>query len=210
MKIALLGATGTIGQRILQEALTRGYQVTAIVRDPARVSQSHANLRVTTGDIFNPQSLASAASGHDVVISAFGPQHDQSEALVEATRALVEGVKLAGVSRLVMVGGAGSLEVASGVQLVDTPAFPEAWRPIAIAHRDALAVLRTADLDWTSLSPAAMIMPGERTGSFRTGGEQLLADEKGESRISAEDYAIALIDEVENPRHIHARFTVAY
>ncbi len=200
-----------IGQRVLQEALTRGHQVTAIARDPARVQQQE-NLRIAQGDAFSPESVAAAAAGHDVVISAIGPKlgNGQERALVEATRALVEGVKQSGVSRLLVVGGAGSLEVAPGVQLVDTPEFPEFIREVALAHRDALAVLRAADLEWTSLSPAAMIAPGERTGQYRTGLDQLLVDDQGESRISAEDYAIALLDEAENPRHVRRRFTVAY
>lgn len=212
MKIALIGATGTIGQRILQEALSRGHQVTAIAREPARVKQQHPNLAVAAGDIFDPDSIAAAGRGHDLVISAYGPKFGAGEEhlLVDATRALVEGVKRSAVPRLVMVGGAGSLEVAPGVQLVDTPAFPEFIRPLARAHREALAVLQEADLDWTSLSPAALIEPGERTGTYRTGLDQLVTNEAGESKISAEDYAVALLDEVERPRHIRKRFAVAH
>lgn len=200
-----------IGQRILQEALTRGHQVTAIVRDPSRMSRQQDNLAIATGDIFNPDNIAATAAGHDVVISAYGPKFGvaQEHLLVDATRALVEGVKRSGVSRLLAVGGAGGLEVAPGVQLVDTPEFPAVVKPIALAHRDALAVLQAADLDWTNLSPAAMIEPGERTGKYRTGTNRLLVNERGESRISAEDYAVALLDEVENPRHNRQRFTVA-
>lgn len=211
MKLALLGATGTIGQRILQEALTRGHQVTAIVRDPSRVAQQHDNLTVVTGDIFNADSVAQAVANHDVVISAFGPKHGEEEQLVAATRSLLQGVKQAGVRRLLAVGGAGSLEVAPGLQVVDTPEFPEAWKGIALAHRDALEVLRQdGELEWTSFSPAAMIAPGERTGAYRTGTDQLVTNANGESAISAEDYAVALLDEVENPRFIRQRFTAAY
>ncbi|HLZ57791.1 MAG TPA: NAD(P)H-binding protein, partial [Ktedonosporobacter sp.] len=110
----------------------------------------------------------------------------------------------------IVVGGAGSLEVAPGLHLVDTPDFPAAWKPTALAHRDALEVYRKANLDWTYVSPAALIAPGERTGTYRTGTDKLLTDEKGESRISAEDYAIAILDEVEHPHFIRRRFTVAY
>lgn len=211
MKIALIGATGMIGQRILQEALSRGHQVTAVVRDSSRISQQSENLNVITGDIFDPQSIAKAVANHDAVISAYGPKPGQEQTLNDASRSLIDGVKQSGVRRLLVVGGAGSLEVAPGVQLVDLPEFPAAYKPIALAHRDALAVYRQeTDLEWTSLSPAAMIQPGERTGQYRTGTDQLVSDEKGESFISAEDYAVALLDEAENPRHIRARFTVAY
>jgi putative NADH-flavin reductase len=211
MKIALIGATGMIGQRILQEALTRGHQVTAVVRDPSRVTQQHDNLKVTTGDIFRADSIASAVTRHDAVISAFGPKQGEEQSLVEATRSLIDGVKRVGVKRLLVVGGAGSLEVAPGVQLVDTPDFPVAWKAIAFAHRDALDIYRKeSDLEWTYLSPAALIQPGERTGKYRTGTDQLVTDENGESRISAEDYAVAMLDELENPRFIRKRFTIAY
>ena len=126
------------------------------------------------------------------------------------TQALIDAVKQAGVKRLLVVGGAGSLEVAPGLQLVNSASFPEAWKPIALAHGEALEDYRKADLDWTYFSPAAMFAPGERTGIFRLGTDQLVVDEKGESRISTEDYAIAMLDEVENPRFTRKRFTIAY
>jgi hypothetical protein len=114
------------------------------------------------------------------------------------------------VRRFIMVGGAGSLEVAHGLRLVDTPNFPAEWKPIALAHADALEVLKTSDLEWTSVSPAAVVQPGERTGKFRLGKDTLLTDSKGDSKISTGDFAAALVDEVEKPRHIRQRFTVAY
>jgi putative NADH-flavin reductase len=207
VKIALLGATGTIGQRILSEAVKRGHQVTAVVRDPARVQ----GVSAVRGDALDSASIAQAVKGNDVAISAVGPRQGEDVELVpKAAHALVDGVKQAGVARLMIVGGAGSLEVAPGVQLVDTPQFPAAWKEIAIAHRDALAVYRDADLDWTYFSPAIFIQPGERTGRYRVGGDQVLADEKGESRISAEDYAVAMLDEVENPKLQRRRVTIAY
>ncbi|MCR8631175.1 NAD(P)-dependent oxidoreductase [Paenibacillus radicis (ex Xue et al. 2023)] len=213
MKIALMSASGTIGQRILEEALMRGHQVTAIVRDPSRITKQNENLTVVTGNIFEEASVAKAVVGHDVVISAFGPAFGSGEehTLVEATRALIKGVKSAGVDRLLAVGGAASLEVAPGVLLIDTPEFPEIVKPTATAHRDALDVYRQEkELNWTNLSPAAKIAPGERTGKYRTGTEQLIVDEKGESYISAEDYAIAMLDEVEKPQYSRQRFTVGY
>jgi len=214
MKIAIYGSNGTIGQRILQEALQRGHTLTAIVRDPSRISAPSANINLVAGDVLDPSSMAEEVKEHDVVISAIGPKlpNGDPQIVVKAAHSLLEGVARAGVKRLIVVGGAGSLEVAPGVQLVDTPQFPEAWKPVALAARDALNVFQTAQttVDWTYLSPAALIEPGERTGQYRTGTDQLLVDEKGESRISAEDYAVALLDEVENPRHKRQRFTVAY
>jgi len=212
MKIALIGATGTIGQRILNEALTRGHKVTAIVRDTSRLTVQNENLILVQGDIFDRDGLAKTITGHDVVISAYGPKFgvDAEQVLVDASKAIVAGVKQAGVGRLLAVGGAGSLEVAPGVQLVDTPEFPDAWKGIALAHRDALEVYQNSNLDWTVLHPAALIEPGERTGTFRLGTTQLVSDDNGNSRISAEDYAVALLDEVEKPQFIRQRFTVAY
>lgn len=210
MKIALIGANGTVGQRILQEALTRGHEVAAIVRNAASMTQEHKNLTVVTGDLFDKDSISKVVAGYDVVISAYGPKHGQEETMKTVTQGLVAAVKQAGVKRLLVVGGAGSLEVAPGLQLVNTPSFPEAWRPIGLAHGEALEVYRQADFDWTYFSPAAMFQPGERTGKFRLGTDQLVVDEKGDSQISTEDYAIAMLDEVENPRFIRKRFTIGY
>ena len=129
---------------------------------------------------------------------------------MEATRTILQGLTDAGVRRFIMVGGAGSLEVAPGMQLMDAPDFPEMWKPYAIAHRDALAVLRSANVDWTNFSPVALIEPGECTGKFRLAKDTLVTDSKGEGRISAEDYAVALVDELERPQYIRQRLTVAY
>ncbi|MFD0768228.1 NAD(P)-dependent oxidoreductase [Bacillus sp. CGMCC 1.60114] len=208
MKLVVVGATGNIGKQIIEEALTRGHEVTAIVRDASRVETAHEHLHVVTGDIFNVDSIAKEAANHDVLISAFGPKHGEDEKLVEATHSLLQAAKQAGVSRLVAVGGAGSLEVAPGLQVVDTPAFPAEWKSIAFAHRDALEVYKQSDFNWTNLSPAAMIEPGERTGKYVTGTDQLLTDENGDSRITIPNYAVALLDEVENPQFPRQRFTV--
>ncbi len=202
-----------IGQRVLEEVLSRGHHVTAIVRDPAKLNKKDENLQVVTGDIFNEESVAQAVAGSEIVISAFGPPFGTGEehTLVDATHSLIKGVKRSRVPRLVAVGGAGSLEVAPGVQLVDTPEFPDFVKPTALAHRDALALyLQETELNWTNLSPAGMIEPGERTGTYRIGTDQLVVNENGESRISAEDYAVALLDEVESPQFSRKRFTVAY
>ena len=211
LNIALFGATGMIGSRIAAEAARRGHQVTALARDPKRVPADVANLTAVKADLLDAASVAAAVRGHDVVASAYAPPQDDAAIVVKATHSLVEGVRAAGLKRLVVVGGAGSLEVAPGKQLVDTEGFPEIYKPVALAHRDALTFYRTQnDLDWTFFAPAAMIAPGERTGVFRTGADTLLADASGNSRISAEDYAVAFVDELEQGRFIHKAATVAY
>jgi putative NADH-flavin reductase len=211
LKIALFGATGMIGARIAAEAARRGHQVTALARNPARVPTDVANLQAAQADLLDATSVAAASSGHDVVASAYAPPQDDLAALAQATRSLVEGVRAAGLKRVVVVGGAGSLEVAPGKQLVDTDSFPAAYKPIALAHRDAFDYYRgVTDLDWTFFAPAALIAPGERTGKFRTGANTLLADAQGNSRISAEDYAIAFVDELEQGRFVRQIATVGY
>jgi hypothetical protein len=178
--------------------------------DPSRITTKSENLSILTCDILDRETLTKSISDYDVVISAYGPPHGQEQLMKTVTQTLVASVKQAGVKRLLVVGGAGSLEVAPGLKLVDTPSFPEAWKSIALAAGEALEDYRKADLDWTYFSPAAMFQPGERTGTFRIGTDQLLVDNKGESHISTEDYAIAMLDEVENPRFIRKRFTIAY
>lgn len=213
MKIALIGCTGAIGQRILTEALSRGHQVTVIARNPSHITQRHENLRAEKGDILDPKSIAEATSGHDVVISAYGPPEGKRGQLIEATRSLLKGVKQApGVKRLITVGGAGTLEVAPGILLLDTVFIPKVWRPTEIAHREAKHIIQDSELglDWTILSPAMNIAPGVRTGKYRTGTDQLIVDEHGKSEISTEDYAVALLDEVENQRFSRQRFSVGY
>jgi len=209
MNIVMFGATGTIGSRILEELLARGHSVTAVIRDPGKLAR-YENVIGTAGDIFDSGSVADAVQGADVVVSAYGPGPEKPELLTKAMASLIQGVERARVKRLVAVGGAGTLEVAPGLQLVDTPNFPAEWKGIALAHREALELLKSAKTDWTSLSPAAYIHPGERTGKYRVSQDQLLADEKGNSEISAEDFAIALVDEVETPRHPRQRFAVAW
>jgi putative NADH-flavin reductase len=208
VNVVLYGASGMIGSRILKELLQRGHKVTAVVRNPGNMPVAGAS--AVKGDVLEPASVAATAKGADAVVSAYAPPKGDEPVLSAAVIALLEGVEAAGLRRLIIVGGAGSLEVAPGVQLVDTPNFPDAYKDIALAHRDVLPLLRESSLDWTCLSPAAFIQPGERTGKFRLGGTQLVTDENGESRISAEDYAVALVDELENPRHVRQQFTLAY
>lgn len=211
MKIALFGANGTIGQRITLEALVRGHEVMAITRHPEHFPIAHPRLKVVQGDILDAGSVAEAVTGSDVVINATGPAHNESVDVHtfyrDSTHAAIEGVKRAGVKRLLVIGGAGSLEVAPGVQLVDTPEFPAAWKGGASALRDALSIYRASDVNWTFFSPSALIVPGKRTGQYRTGTDQLQVNDQGESYISAEDYAVAFIDEIEKPQFERQRFT---
>ena len=194
MKIAVIGAAGNIGRRIVREALDRGHRVTAVGRHPLPVDAKDAKLSTAIADATSPDEIAKAVEGHDAIVSAVGPPHDGSQAatlVVEAARAVIEGARRAGVKRVVNVGGAGSLFVSPGLQLVDTPTFPAAWKPTSNAHRDALGFFRAAsDMDWTYVSPAALIEAGARTGKFRIGGDDLLVDDQGHSRISMEDYAV--------------------
>jgi putative NADH-flavin reductase len=213
MKIAVIGATGFVGSAILQEALQRGHEVTAIVRHPEKVTP-HPKLRPHKADVQKEGEVTQSVAGHDAVISAFNPgwsNPDIYNQQIRGTRAIIDGVKKAGVKRLLFVGGAGSLEVKPGVQSVDLPEFPVEYKQGALATREALNLLRNEpSLDWSFLSPSADLFPGQRTGKFRLGTDQLLADTQGKSRISVEDYATAMIDEVEKPKHIRRRFTVGY
>jgi putative NADH-flavin reductase len=213
MKIAPIGATGFLGSAILREALNRGHQVTAIVRHPEKLPQ-HPDLVAQRGDVTNKAETNALVVGHDAVISAYSPGRnvpDTYQQHISGYRMIIAGVKKAGVKRLLVVGGAGSLEVAPGVQLVDTPQFPEQWKAGALATREVLYLLHDEpELEWTFPSPSATIAPGERTGQFRLGTDQLLTDANGQSRISVEDYAVAMLDELENPKHIRQRFTAGY
>jgi putative NADH-flavin reductase len=203
-RIALLGITGRAGSRIAAELLKRGHTVTGIARRVADVP-ARAGLSVQSADATSAAALLPLIRGHDVLISAthFAGGSDAAT--------LVAAARQAGVPRLLVVGGAGSLEIAPGQALVDTPDFPVAYKPEALAGRAFLQALRAErDLDWTFLSPPAEFAPGERTGQFRIGGDQLLSDAQGRSHLSMEDYAIAMADEVETPRHSRRRFTVGY
>ena len=209
MNVVLYGGTGQAGSRILSELLSRGHQVKAVVRDPAKLPQG-PGLTVEAGDLSDADAITRTVKGVDAVISAYAPPMNAVEELVAVTKRLTDAAKAAGVPRLLVVGGAGSLEVAPGAQLLDTPSFPEAWKPIALAHRGALQVLKSSDANWTYLSPGAFFEPGERTGKFRLGKDNLISNESGDSRISMEDYAIALVDELEKPEHLCQRFSVGY
>ncbi|WP_338698553.1 NAD(P)-dependent oxidoreductase [Streptomyces sp. Q6] len=211
MNILLFGATGMVGSRIAAEALARGHQVTAVSRSGAVPAPGAT---AVAADLRDPAKVAELVPGHDAVGSAVSPPRDGSDPrapFLALNECLVDGVRGSEVSRLVVVGGAGSLEVAPGQALADQPGFPDAFLGEALAQRDVLEYLRTVDdLDWTYISPAADIGPGERTGDFRVGGDRLMTDADGNSRISAEDYAVAFVDEIERDAHSRGRMSVAY
>jgi putative NADH-flavin reductase len=212
MNIALIGASGFIGSALLDEALARNHAVTALVSHPEKLA-ARTNLTAVATDVLDEARLAAQLRGHDAVISAFSG-HAQDDILgyyMKGIRSIIAATKAAAVPRLLVVGGAGSLQVAPGVDLLDTPEFPAQWKPTAEGAREALQLLRQEPvLAWTMLSPAAVIAPGTRTETFRTGSDQLLVDANGESRISLADYAVAMIDELEKPTHSRQRFTVGY
>ena len=216
MKIVVFGATGNVGRRVASEALHRGHDVVGVVRDPAAVTAPDERVSLVQGDATRAESVAGVVQGADAVVSAISPRPNPrglpAPRLVDNARALIAGLREAGVRRVLYVGGASTLEVAPGKPLLDQPGFPELYKAEAIEGRDALQVWRSEaeGLDWTYLSPAAEIAPGTRTGTYRTAQDELLADGAGRSFISFEDYAVAVIDELERPKHVGRRFGVAY
>ncbi|WP_165190837.1 NAD(P)-dependent oxidoreductase [Caulobacter soli] len=202
MKVTVLGASGRAGSEITQELAARGHQVTAVARKPEAIPAA-PGVTAVAGDASDPVALATLIKGSEAVISAL--HFDVS------AETLLSALRQAGVGRLLVTGGAASLEVAPGKRLIDTPDFPEDWKTMAqggIAFLDALRG-ETA-IDWTFFSPAAFIFEGPRLGTFRLGGDQLVVDAAGESKISFADYALAMVDELEQHRHGRARFTAAY
>jgi uncharacterized protein len=207
VKIAIIGATGFIGKAIFSEALARGHEVMVIARNTGALTPQ-AGVTIVEGNVVDTAALAGMLKGKDVVISAFNPGKDQTG---KGAQSIIDAAKQSGVPRLLVVGGAGSLEIAPGKRVVDQPDFPAEWKEGALRTADVLDQLRKEpQLDWTFLSPAAVIAPGVRIGRFRLGKDQLLTDKDGESRISVEDYAVAMLDEAENHKHPRQRFTVAY
>ncbi|MDM4719533.1 NAD(P)H-binding protein [Micromonospora sp. WMMA1363] len=214
MKILLYGASGTIGREIAGELLARGHATTGVTRRGDLGDLAHERLTVVAGDVTDATAVADLAVSHDAVVSAVGPrigQENDRDTIVGAATALIDGLRKAGVTRLVTIGGAGSLRTASGRRVLDDPDFPALWKANAEAQAEALGVYRAAtDLEWTYVSPAAVIRPGERTGAFRIGGDDLVTDSGGKSEISYADYAVALVDELERNSAVRRRITVAY
>lgn len=213
MKVALLGATGFVGAALLDELIRRGHAVTAIVRHPEKLA-GRDGLVPAQGDVYDIDSLARLLHGHDALISAFNPGWKAPalyEDQVRGTTAILSATRIAGVRRVLWVGGAGGLLTPQGKRVLDDPAFPEAIKPGALATLNAFEQLQgEPGLDWSYLAPSAQLEHGTRTGKFRLGDDHLLVDEHGQSHISVEDYAMAMIDELEQPAHMRQRFTVGY
>lgn len=203
MKIAVLGASGRAGSEIVKELARRGHQVTGVARNPARIPVGYG-ITADTGDVNDAAALPALLAGADAVVSAIMFTDTDPETLIGA-------VKAAGVPRYLVVGGAGSLEAAPGLKVIDTPDFPEIYKAEASAGGRFLDRLRQEnELDWTFLSPSAVFDGGTRTGQFRLGGDALLVGADGHSGISFPDYAIAMADEIETSQHSRQRFTVGY
>ncbi|MCH7373188.1 MULTISPECIES: NAD(P)-dependent oxidoreductase [Aeromonas] len=212
MKIALIGASGFVGAAILNEAIDRGHSVTALVRDVGKIAP-HPQVRAVAVDAQDPQALAEALKGHDRVISAYNPGWsvpDIYEQYLKGANAIVHAA-VAAKSWLLVIGGAGSLEIAPGVQLVDTPDFPAEWKQGALAARDGLTALRReTTLDWRFVSPPVFLEPGEKRGGYLLGGDQVLFSGDKPAGIRVGDLADGVMNEVEQPAHLRQRFTLGY
>jgi uncharacterized protein len=213
MKVALLGATGFVGSALLKEALDRGHMVTAITRHPEKLAPRQGLVAVAC-DVYDADALATVIKGHDAVISAFNPgwkDPNLYQDQVRGTASIIAAIKKAGIKRVLWVGGAGGLQVAPGIRVIDEPEIPEWVKPGSLATIAALEQLkREPELAWSFLAPSRTMRSGERTGKFRLGGDTVLTDNHGHSSISVQDFAVAMLDELERPSHVHQRFTVGY
>ncbi|WP_345952775.1 NAD(P)-dependent oxidoreductase [Mucilaginibacter sp. PAMB04168] len=214
MKIAIIGATGFVGPKVVNEALSRGHEVTAFARQPEKLDIENEMLTKQSVDVTDTDILANLMVGHDVVISTFNAGWTNPNLyndFLNGARSIQEATKKAGIKRYIFVGGAGSLEIEPGVQLVDTPNFPAEYKPGATSARDYLTELKNEqELDWTFLSPAINLHPGNRTGVYRLGTDTPVFNEAGKNDISVDDLAVALLDEVEQNRFVKKRFTLGY
>jgi uncharacterized protein len=214
-KIVLIGASGFIGSAILREALNRDHHVTGVVRHPEKIMLKHDNLLVRKADIFFTETVTEIFKGADAVISAYNPGWTNPKIAEETTagyKSIIEAVRKSGVKRLMVVGGAGSLFISPGKRLMDTGAIPDSYLPAVRALADVYLVDLAAEkeIDWIFFSPAISIHPGTRTGKFRLGKDDVILNQAGEGDISVEDYAVAMIDELEMPVHHFERFTIGY
>jgi putative NADH-flavin reductase len=217
MKVAVIGATGFVGKALLQELLDRDHMVTGIARHPERLGFRHPELSMRSADVFNENQIISLVKDEEAVISAYNPGRTNPniyKEYLEGARCIQLAVKKAGIMRFIVIGGAGSLEIAPGKQLIDQPDFPAAFKDGASAAREYLAILKKEkQLEWTYFSPAILMSPstsGKRKGAYRTGLDQPVFDKDGKSVISVEDLAMAIVDELEQSKHIRQRFTAAY
>ncbi|WP_330630095.1 NAD(P)-dependent oxidoreductase [Halocatena halophila] len=212
MNVLLLGASGRIGRRAATELLDRGHNVTGVSRSGTVAEIDSDAFVVVAGDATVSEDVAKLAAGHDAVVSTLGPGGDVSpDILTEMVTAVIDGMRHGAVDRLVWTGGAGGLMVNPETMLIETADFPEEWKPVASAAIDAYEILREADdLAWTYVAPAAMIQPGDRTGEYRTADRELVTDDEGESHISMEDFAVALVDELESERSVHTYLGTGY
>jgi uncharacterized protein len=215
MNIAIVGATGFVGSKLLDEAVRRGHQVAAITRSPQKLPPN-PNVDPIQADVNDVNALSTYFRGKEAVIHSYAPARELSvqeriDLQDKATQTILTALKAAGVKRLLAVGGAGSLYVAPGIRNMDQPDFPAAFEggvKSTLLIKEIL--MKEPEVEWTYLCPSHMLVPGERTGKFRLGLDDLLVGPDGESKISVEDYAVAMIDELEQPRHTHRRFTVGY
>jgi putative NADH-flavin reductase len=214
-EIVLIGASGFVGSAILNEALDRGHKVTAVVRHPEKITAMSKNLVIKQGDVSYDETVTEVCKGADAVISAYNPGWRNPKIAEETTKgykAIINGVKKAGVKRLLVVGGAGSLFISPGKRIMETGSIPDSYLPAvrALAEVYLIDLIAEKNIDWVFFSPAGMLEQGLRTGKFRLGKDDLVVNEKGESKISVQDYAVAMIDELEKPAHHRERFTIGY
>lgn len=214
-KVVLIGASGFVGSAILNEALNREFHVTAVVRHPEKIKIENENLTVKKADVSSLDEVCEVCKGADAVISAFNPGWDNPDIYDETIKVyltIIDGVKKAGVNRFLMVGGAGSLFIAPDLRLVDSGEVPEKLLPGVRALSDFYLkfLKKEKEIDWVFFSPAADMSSGARTGRYRLGKDDMIVDMVGNSHISVQDYAAAMIDELERPAHHQERFTIGY
>ena len=214
-KVVIIGASGFVGSAILNEALNRGFHVTAVVRHPEKIKIENENLEVKRADVSSLDEVCEVCHGADAVISAFNPGWNNPniyKETIEVYLTIIDGVKKAGINRFLMVGGAGSLFIAPGIRLVDSGEVPEKILPGVRALSDFYLdfLKKEKEIDWVFFSPAADMAPGVRTGRYRLGKDDMIVDIVGNSHISVEDYAAAMVDELEKPEHHQERFTIGY
>jgi len=214
MKILLIGGSGNIGQRILTEALQKGYSVNSVQRNPGNLSVKNANLTISKGDILNETELPELIKDADVVISSIAPAGGLTpEQFKKANINLINALQNNPTTRIIIVGGAGSTEISPGLKLMDSPIMeklPPEWHTAINVHAEVLGLFKASSTNWTYFSPAMNIEPGVRTGQYRLGKTNMIFDAAGDSKVSYEDYAVALVDEIANPRHLRQQFSIGY